>query len=574
MWCIKQNNLLARKAKNGSLPENLLSPVKPTLVANMERAVELAKALKLDDRLYSVAHPYLGYIAERMSLTEKQALLLSLFLEKSGRGMIGHSDLADMVSCSTIRIISLMSEVDALIDRGLIRRRRECSDGSVSYRIPVDVVLAIKDNVVYKPESTKGLSVEEFFDRMRKIFDNYEVGDNITRTLDVLLEDNMHLEFCKQAKAFHLSDDSERLLFYVFCSHLVNEDDDKLSEWDWSDYFGESKSMLRTICGRMQNNSGALFSQHIITNCNSDGMADLEFFQLTDTAKEKLFSEIDIKQQAVKYEKELLKYTTLSEKRLFYNPREHGQIEQLSDLLMPEKFLSVQKRLEENGMRKGFACLFYGSPGTGKTETVYQLARRTQRDLMMVDVSRIKSSWVGESEKNIKAAFSRYGNYVKQCERAPILLFNEADAVLGIRQEGAQRAVDKMENSIQNIILQEMEQLDGIMIATTNLTQNLDKAFERRFVYKIEFSRPSIEAKRAIWQTMIPNLATPLADELATAYDFSGGQIENIARKRTVELILSGEEPTADKMHEMCRSEQWGGCDTRQRIGFSTTRNG
>ena len=220
-------------------------------------------------------------------------------------------------------------------------------------------------------------------------------------------------------------------------------------------------------------------------------------------------------------------------------------------------------------MRKGFACLFYGSPGTGKTETVYQLARRTQRDLMVIDVSQIKSCWVGESEKNIKAAFDRYRNYVKLCERAPILLFNEADAVLGIRQEGAQRAVDKMENSIQNIILQEMEQLDGIMIATTNLMQNLDKAFERRFLYKIEFSRPSIEAKRSIWQSIIPTLAEPIAEELAAEYDLSGGQIENIARKRTVELILNGEEPSFEQLHSMCRTEQLtGNGGTRRRIGY------
>ena len=72
---------------------------------------------------------------------------------------------------------------------------------------------------------------------------------------------------------------------------------------------------------------------------------------------------------------------------------------------------------------------------------------------------------------------------------------------------------------------------------------------------------------------MIPALTMPLAGELAAAYDFSGGQIENIARMRTVELILSGEEPTADKMHEMCRSEQMGNGDTRSRIGFSVSRN-
>ena len=220
-------------------------------------------------------------------------------------------------------------------------------------------------------------------------------------------------------------------------------------------------------------------------------------------------------------------------------------------------------------MRKGFACLFYGAPGTGKTETVYQLARRTGRDLMIVDVSQIKSCWVGESEKNIKAAFNRYRSYVRQSEPAPILLFNEADAVLGIRQEGAQRAVEKMENSLQNIILQEMEQLDGIMIATTNLTQNLDKAFERRFLYKIEFEKPSTEAKSRIWRSMIPTLDEQTAATLAERYDFSGGQIENIARKRTVDMILRGEEPSFEQLDEYCRSEMLGQPErSRRRIGF------
>ena len=188
---------------------------------------------------------------------------------------------------------------------------------------------------------------------------------------------------------------------------------------------------------------------------------------------------------------------------------------------------------------------------------------------MVIDVSQIKSCWVGESEKNIKAAFNRYRSYVCQSEPAPILLFNEADAVLGIRQEGAQRAVEKMENSLQNIILQEMEQLDGIMIATTNLTQNLDKAFERRFLYKIEFEKPSTEARSRIWRSMLPTLDERTATMLAERYDFSGGQIENIARKRMVDMILRGEEPSFEQLDEYCRSEMLGQSERlRRRIGF------
>lgn len=555
------------RINESGIPENLPPFTEPTLVANMERVVELAVTTKLGEAFNSAAQTYLAYIAERMSITEKQALLLSLFLEKSSDRRIMIGDFAQMLDCLTIRIISLMSEVDALVARGFVRRHR-ASDGSLTYRMPPDVVSAFKDNKVYTPESIKDLSAKKFFDTMAQFFDDYESGDNITHKLDMLLSDNMHLEFCKTAKRLDLDDDDERLLFYVFCNRFINEDDDMIGEHDWEDYF-ESKSTLRLIRGNMKRCDNRLFYLEIIECRNSDGMTDTNYFKLTNKAKDMLFADLDIGQQQTKNPKQLLNHTSFAEKSLFYNPRERLQIEQLSELLMPEKFASIQLRLEENGMRKGFTCLFYGSPGTGKTETVYQLARRTHRDLMVIDVSQIKSCWVGESEKNIKKAFDRYRYYVGQCERAPILLFNEADAVLGIRMEGAQRAVEKMENSIQNIILQEMEQLDGIMIATTNLTQNLDKAFERRFIYKIEFLRPSLEVRRAIWQSMIPTLAAPLAEELAAAYDFSGGQIENIARKRIVELILNGEEPSSEQMHSICRAEQLANnSNYRRRIGY------
>ena len=552
MRTVKNNCTDAQNETNGT-PAELLTPVEATLAAHMERVVELAIHTKLNNSFYRIAQPYLSFIAERMSLTEKQALLLSLFLEMNNDHRIRINDFSDLIGCRTIRIISLMAEVETLIDRRFIRRRKE-SDGSQLYYMPADVVIAFKDNVVYEPVTSKGLSIEQLFDRLAFLFDDYVRGENLLQQIDLLFEENSQLEFCRIVNNLNLTW-FNRMLLYIFCNRFINEDDDQICESDWDDFF-DSKSILRMLRSQLNSRENELLQLKIIENNFSDGMIDTSHFKLSDKTKAQFFKELNIGQQQTKKQKELRQYTTLPVKQLFYNPRERSQIEQLSELLMPEKFSSVQHRLEENGMRKGFACLFYGSPGTGKTETVYQLARRTQRDLMIIDVSQIKSCWVGESEKNIKAAFDRYRDYVKQCERAPILLFNEADAVLGIRQEGAQRAVEKMENSIQNIILQEMEQLDGILIATTNLTQNLDKAFERRFIYKIEFDRPSTEAKRSIWQTMIPTLSAPVAEELAAQYDFSGGQIENIARKRTVELILNGEEPTTEALHAMCRTEQ------------------
>ncbi len=117
METIKNSKPDNRQTDENRIPENLLTPVEPTLVANMERVVELATNTHLGEAFNSAAQPYLAYIAERMSLTERQALLLSLFLEKSSDRQIMISDFAQMLECRTIRIISLMSEVDALVAR-------------------------------------------------------------------------------------------------------------------------------------------------------------------------------------------------------------------------------------------------------------------------------------------------------------------------------------------------------------------------------------------------------------------------------------------------------------------------
>jgi SpoVK/Ycf46/Vps4 family AAA+-type ATPase len=112
-----------------------------------------------------------------------------------------------------------------------------------------------------------------------------------------------------------------------------------------------------------------------------------------------------------------------------------------------------------------------------------------------------------------------------------------------------------------------MESLNGILIATTNLTQNMDKAFERRFLYKITFEKPDLKVRKAIWQTMLPGVPEMDISELASRFDFSGGQIENIARKRAVENVLSGNEPSLEALMNYCKEELTEKQDIR--IGFT-----
>ncbi|MDO4511688.1 MAG: ATP-binding protein [Bacteroidales bacterium] len=175
---------------------------------------------------------------------------------------------------------------------------------------------------------------------------------------------------------------------------------------------------------------------------------------------------------------------------------------------------------------------------------------------------------MGESEKNIREVFDVYRRKVRTMDKAPILLFNEADAVISKRLTNVQHSVDQMNNAIQNIILQEMEKLDGIMIATTNLTANLDNAFERRFLYKVRFDKPSPEAKSHIWQTMLPDLSDEQALQLATDFDFSGGQIENVSRKQKVNAIFNGGEFNFSDIVDFCKEECIGADTSHRRVGF------
>ena len=150
----------------------------------------------------------------------------------------------------------------------------------------------------------------------------------------------------------------------------------------------------------------------------------------------------------------------------------------------------------------------------------------------------------------------------------PILFFNEADAIFNKRTENVEKSVDKMDNAIQNIILQELENLDGILIATTNLTSNLDKAFERRFLFKVEFNIPEVPVKQLIWSSMLQGITEEEAKRLAVNYNFSGGQIENIARHYAISNILHGaSENVIEDISAYCESER---LETKEncRVGF------
>lgn len=272
-------------------------------------------------------------------------------------------------------------------------------------------------------------------------------------------------------------------------------------------------------------------------------------------------------------ERSLIIPDSIVSKKLFYSEENQNQINMLYSSLSKEHLNNIQNGLRSKGFPTGICILLYGAPGTGKTESVYQIAKATNREIIHVDISQTKSCWLGESEKLIQKIFDDYKNMYQKLKLngkndCPILLFNEADAIIQKRTEFRGGGAEKTENAMQNILLENLEKFDGIMIATTNLEINMDAAFERRFLYKIKFENPSIEAKTAIWQSKLNWLPEEQAKQLANEYNFSGGEIDNIVRKATMEEILNGSKVTINRLEELCKSEKLITSNSERKMGF------
>ena len=554
-----------------SIPDFIDEKEELTLLSAVNYIVTLAEDSELSALFFEKADRFITYFSERQGITKIQAVLLALFIESSAAGNKSDlSDVAHFLNCNNVQVLQYKSEVDDLVRKGMLRMIKNSMNRSYDFAITQGFMENLAKNEPYQRKSYKnatGIQFFQYFYDITHLRHEEELSSELMlEEIGRLMDGNPDLSYVKALRGTGMSAASEAVVTHM-CRHLVLGGTVNIPISHLVFLFDE-QHMKYDFDRAMSDGRHYLVREGWVENAFSEGFREKDEYQLTAKAKEILLQEYDIKQQDNNKGCDVIQSDGITEKELFFNDEVRHQLEGLAELLDESHYLSICDRLKVKGHRQGFACLFYGAPGTGKTESVLQLAKKTGRDIMQVNISQVKSMWVGESEKNIKAIFDRYRAVAKNSKRIPILLFNEADAVIGKRKEGAERSVDKMENSIQNIILQEMESLDGIMIATTNLVQNMDAAFERRFLYKVKFEKPELAQRTKIWQSMMPELSEKTAERLASAFDFSGGQIENITRKCDIESILYGDDYVTDeRIEQYCREENIVKTGTK-RIGF------
>jgi AAA+ superfamily predicted ATPase len=517
------------------------------------------------------------YLANFLDVTEQQAWFFAIIYVQQSMGFsCDLSDIMGELSIKTSKFVKYRSDLISLIDKKIIKselaRRSRKKTPTANFKfmmINENILEAVLLNIPIS-EANK-LDQMDIYEFCITVSDFIEERSHDIITTDHLLGEvsslemhNSHIEVIEKLMDMEISL-NDRCLLYEMCDDLVRGGDTAL-ERTIRDMYDTQRQKLKRIKEITLNTSRLLEANLIIVN-KANFVSDISI-SLTTSAIELLLgqdAEMFIRKQTLK---DVITADSIATKQLFFEEKFQKQIDFFQTSLLNDKFIALQERLQGMSMPKGVAAVFYGGPGTGKTETAYQIAKATGRDVLYVDISQTKSMWFGESEKKIKAVFNDYTRLCNKCKLKPILLFNEADAVLGKRKDNNLSNVAQTENSIQNIILEQMEKSEGIIIATTNLVDNFDAAFERRFLFKLKFDLPTYEAKQQIWKTKLDWLEDEQAASLAKRFQFSGGEIDNIARKAIINEVIVGQRSTLDDLVEYCETEHLAS-KKGKRLGFN-----
>jgi hypothetical protein len=540
--------------------------MKTNLLRHIEFISRQAVDSKLSRQFMRKVKESADVLADFLGCNRMQAVLFSIICNLNfGKKAVGIDRIADILACSTITVASHINELEQLQKNKILRNESDDHNikdldyiSSISWSVNPALFDALRRGVPFMIRKNEIKDSYELITAIGELTEQCNEGEITFRELwkefAGIEAKSSGIEFLREIKRL-VTDKKERILFGNLCYEYFNGNMNCELIPMISMVTPDRREQLE-IRLRLSNGNSQLISNGLIKIREGFFRSEQEI-RLTDKAIDMLTKDnkkLSTGRKEVK-SPDLIPAKDIIERSLFFTAAEHEKLGFLSQLLMPGNYKGLTKRLGKSGMKTGIAILFEGPPGTGKTESVFQIARQTGRDLLQVSISETKSKWFGESEQKIKEVFDRYRKLAEESDIAPILFFNEADGIFSSRKQTGVSGVDQTENAIQNIILQEMEELKGILIATTNMTLNLDKAFDRRFLYKIHFERPTREARFQIWKDKIPSLTDSAAHRFAEFHDLSGGQIDNIARKYLMSRVLNGKIPPHQQVETWCREE-------------------
>lgn len=504
------------------------------------------KAAQQGEKIHNIAEEFqleLDHFVEEFDISPVQAVILSAFvhLTLNRNAIISLNNLASFFDLSITKMARFMPEINDMKKSFIISESHSPQGRHKShflYKLKSIILEAVVNQDLSLLRESLNFDFIGLFDYIESLLDQkraHELSEEEFKVrINELFHENAELPIVKRISEYKLDETNRLILIMIIGLHIEGEVEVDLTQLYRSAI--DNRHEVFSLVREMQNGKSPLIKKNIVSI--KPGMFASREVSLTEETAEILFSENTIQVFKKVQQTKGMPYKSIKAKELFYSNKLGEEIKSINHLLGKNQFEKAVKLMKENNMSLGVNILLYGPPGTGKTEMVYQLARQTKRNIMPVVISDTKSKWFGESEKLIKKVFDDYRKMFKEEEMAPILFFNEADAIFGNRNGAQNTSADQTRNAIQNILLQELEDFQGILIATTNMTDNLDSAFDRRFLFKVKVDMPDYESRLKIWKSKMPKIKLAYLKEIAGRYEVSGGQIDNVVRRVLLDEIL------------------------------------
>lgn len=547
------------------------------ILKSIEKIANAFKNSELSDqnrrRIFNSLKDEIKTVSTFLHCTEDEAWLFSVMFAMSISGKESDMDgLTNYLNCNPFFIVSLSPILDSLVSKRLLIKNSGYDLKVIATRFHVSsyVFNAISLNKSVS-KTNKFEDVYEVIERINEMICERERNNLSTEDLFMevfgILEKEKRFSLIRKVLEGKFSEDDTLLLIYLCFAYANDSNEADIERYIYYVY-DSMGSKIRAKKNLFAGHS-RLIDEELVSFIEESFYGGKEL-ALTDKAIEHFFEEdlgVGDKNKifSPKYCTQFLP-DKIKTCKLFFNQEEGLQISFLEKLLEEENYQKAIQKFANLKFPAGITALFYGEPGTGKTQIAYNLAQKTGRVLLMVDIAAIRDKYVGESEKRIKQIFKTYQQAKNHYEIAPILFFNESDALISKRYEVA-TSVDQMNNSMQNILLQELEDFEGILIATSNMNENLDAAFERRFLYKIHFEKPESAIGKQIWTEKMPQLNPEEINLLVQEYQLTGGQIHNISRKYILSHILNDTSPNIKDILDLCDLEYFGK-SKGNRLGF------
>lgn len=507
-------------------------------------------------------------VAAFLKLTKEETLVLAVVFYLQYERYPGEVEVINRLVAPVVGKNGDVYEIVQMFEKLDVLERDH--DGSVKIiKFTAEYFRKIRDNRIEELNNIKpvGLIPMLNYFNLHIINKRFQSVRQIRNEIDYLCDLNPELTLVK--KIFKQEDDLSAFMIGAICAkqlHSREAFNTSFIRFHIIDYLAYAHYLIKDIA----NGQWDYLKKGWIKISGEGLMNDDVYLELDESGIHNMMPELDPKQMEeiqIKddvFWKNLIQPEAISYQKLHFNADMQSVVKSIENLCQVD-FKTVDQ-FDITLDMKGACVLFYGQPGMGKTELALQLAKKSGRPLFKVEVSQIISKWVGDSERLLKESLSKYRRMAKNMDVAPILFLNECDQILSTRVTISD-SIDQMHNNLQNILLEEFEKLEGLLIATTNLTKNLDKAFERRFLYKVQFHKPEPEIRKKLWRQYLPQFNESELNLLMAKFDLLPAEIKNIAKKLALSRLFDQAADQFLVVQNLCQNERLES-DKSNRIGF------